>query len=179
MSRIGRKPVEIPEKVKVDIVGNLVKVVGPLGQLETSLPVGVGVTLEGKILRVGAPAATRSNHGFQGLTRALLANMVRGVTKGYERKLEISGVGYKAELKGDTLTFALGYSHPIEFKLPKGVTAQIEKGTLITVKGADRQAVGQVAAQMRAFRKPEPYKGKGVKYADEHIRRKVGKTGAK
>ena len=178
MSRIGRKAVEIPDKVKIDVVGSLVKVIGPLGQLQTELPVGVGVSVEGKILRVAAPTLTRSNRGFQGLTRALLANMVTGVTRGYEKKLEISGVGYKAELKGDTLTFALGYSHPIELKLPKGVTAQVEKGTLVTVKGVDKQAVGQVAAQMRAFRKPEPYKGKGVKYATEHIRRKVGKTGA-
>jgi large subunit ribosomal protein L6 len=135
------------------------------------------VTVDGGIAQVSAPPKARGNRGYRGLVRALLANMVTGVSKGYERKLTISGVGYKAETSGSTITFALGYSHPIVFDLPKGVEAQVEKNTLITLKGIDKQVVGQVAAQIRAFRKPEPYKGKGVKYAQEQIRRKVGKTG--
>jgi len=146
-----------------------------LGELNAIFPVEVPVSLDKGVIHVGSPKATRQNRGYMGLTRALLANMVRGVTKGYEKKLEINGVGYKCEQKGDTLVFALGYSHPIEFALPKGVKAKIEKQTQITLTGADRQAVGQVAAQIRGFRKPEPYKGKGVKYADETIRRKVGR----
>ncbi len=179
MSRSGRKPVPIPEKVKVDIHGNAVKVTGPLGELNAIFPAEVPVSIDNNIIHVGSPAPTRQNRGFMGLTRALLNNMVRGVTKGYEKKLEINGVGYKCEQKGETLVFALGYSHPIEFTLPKGVKAKVEKQTQITITGADRQAVGQVAAQIRSFKKPEPYKGKGVKYATETIRRKVGKAGVK
>ncbi len=179
MSRIGRKPVPIPEKVKVDIHGNSVTVAGPLGSLNAIFPAEVPVSVDKGTIHVASPKPTRQNRGYMGLTRALLNNMVRGVTKGYEKKLEINGVGSKCEQKGDTLVFALGYSHPIEFVLPKGVKAKVEKQTQITITGADRQAVGQVAAQIRSFRKPEPYKGKGVKYADETIRRKVGKAGVK
>ena len=179
MSRIGRRPILIPDKVKVDIHGNAVTVTGPLGALTAAFPAEVPVNIEKNVVHVGSPAPTRQNRGYMGLTRALLSNMVRGVTKGYERKLEITGVGYKCEQKGDTLVFALGYSHPIEFRLPPGVKAKVEKATQVTVSGTDRQAVGQVAAQIRSFRKPEPYKGKGVKYADETIRRKVGKAGVK
>jgi large subunit ribosomal protein L6 len=179
MSRIGRKPVPIPEKVKVDIHGNAVTVTGPLGVLNAIFPVEVPVTIDQNIIHVGSPKPTRQNRGYMGLTRALLNNMVKGVTQGYEKKLEINGVGYKCEQKGETLVFALGYSHPIEFTLPKGVKAKVEKQTQITISGTDRQAVGQVAAQIRSFRKPEPYKGKGVKYATETIRRKVGKAGVK
>jgi large subunit ribosomal protein L6 len=179
MSRIGRKPVEIPDKVKVDVGDCIVKVSGPLGQLDQSIPAGVPVEIEGNILRVGTPKPTRSNRGDSGLVRSLINNMVIGVTKGYEKKLEINGVGYKAELAGDTLTLALGFSHTIPFKLPKGVKAVVVKNTQVTISGIDKQAVGQVAAQIRAFRKPEPYKAKGVKYADEQVRRKVGKAGIK
>ncbi|MBI3178211.1 MAG: 50S ribosomal protein L6 [Deltaproteobacteria bacterium] len=178
MSRVGRKPIQIPDQVKVDLTAGTVRVQGPLGQLDATLPEGATVTQDGQVLRIGAPPVTRANRGFMGLTRALLANMVHGVTQGYERTLEISGVGYKAEVKGDTVVLALGFSHPVEFKLPKGVTAKIDKQTIITVKGIDRQAVGQCAAQLRSFRPPEPYKGKGIKYAGEVIRRKVGKAGA-
>jgi large subunit ribosomal protein L6 len=179
MSRIGRKPVEIPDKVKVDVAGCIVKVSGPLGQLDQTIPEGVPIEIEGNILRVGTPKPTRSNRGDSGLVRSLINNMVVGVTQGYEKKLEINGVGYKAELAGDTLTLALGYSHHINFKLPKGVKAALVKNTQLTISGIDKQAVGQAAAQIRAFRKPEPYKAKGVKYADEQIRRKVGKAGIK
>ncbi|MEK7704313.1 MAG: 50S ribosomal protein L6 [Myxococcota bacterium] len=179
MSRIGRKPVEIPEKVKVETRGRVLHVEGPLGGLDALLPDGVGVEIHDRTASVSAPTPTRGNRGYQGLVRALLANMVRGVSKGYERTLEITGVGYRAELAGDTLTLQLGYSHPISMKLPKGVVAKIEKQTVVTIKGSDKQLVGQVAAKIRSYRKPEPYKGKGVKYSDETIRRKVGKAGAK
>lgn len=180
MSRIGRKPVALPDKVKVSSSGRVLSVEGPLGKLDAIIPEGVTVAVEGGTASVGAPPPTRGNRGHQGLVRALLANMVVGVTKGYERSLEISGVGYKCELKGDTLTFVLGYTHPIDLKLPKGVQAIVDKSqTKLTIKGIDKQMVGQIAAQIRGYKKPEPYQGKGVKYADETIRRKVGKTGAK
>lgn len=179
MSRIGRKPIAIPDKVKVDIHGNAVKVTGPLGELNAIFPAEVPVAIEKNIIHVSAPKLNRQNRGYQGLVRALLSNMVRGVTKGYEKKLEINGVGYKCEQKGEVLVLALGYSHPIEFTLPKGVKAKVEKQTQITITGIDRQAVGQAAAQIRAFKKPEPYKAKGVKYGDEVVRRKVGKAGVK
>lgn len=183
MSRIGRKPVIVPDKVKVESKGRSVHVEGPLGKLDAILPEGVTVKVEKQTDRtvalVGAPRITRVNRGFQGLMRAMLANMVYGVTQGYEKTLEITGVGYKAELKGDKLTLALGFTHPVEVTIPKGVTCKIDKQTIITIKGADRQVVGQLAAQIRGFKKPEPYKGKGVKYSTEVVRRKVGKTGAK
>jgi large subunit ribosomal protein L6 len=179
-SRIGRKPVQVPDKVKIETKGRIMHVEGPLGRLDAVMPEGIEIKVEGKVAHVSEPPPNRQNSGYQGLVRALLANMVKGVTHGYERSLEISGVGYKAELKGETLTFALGYSHPIELKLPKGVQVTLDKTqTKLTVKGIDKQMVGQVAAQIRGYKKPEPYQGKGVKYADETIRRKVGKTGAK
>jgi len=180
MSRIGRKPIAIPDKVKLEVKGHAIHVEGPLGKLDAIFPEGVTVTVDKGVAHVGAPPETRANRGFQGLVRALLANMVNGVTKGYEKSLEITGVGYKAELKGDVLTLALGYTHPIDLKLPKGVQAIVDKTqTKLTIKGIDKQVVHQIAAQIRSFKKPEPYKGKGVKYANEIIRRKVGKTGAK
>lgn len=179
MSRVGRKPIPLPDKVKVSQNGRNLKVEGPLGNLDALLPEGLAISVDNNIATVGLPPPGRSSRGYQGLVRALMANMVEGVTKGYERKLQINGVGYKAELQGDTLVLSLGYSHPIQYKLPKGITAQVEKNTQVTVKGIDKQLVGQVAAQIRAFKVPEPYKAKGVKYAEETIRRKVGKTGAK
>lgn len=180
MSRIGRKPVQVPDKVKVEAKGRALHVEGPLGRLDAIIPDGVTLTLEDGVARVGSPPETRQSRGYQGLVRALLQNMVVGVTKGYERSLEINGVGYKAELKGDTVTFTLGYTHPIDLKLPTGIQCLIDKSqTKLTIKGIDRQLVGQIAAQIRSYKKPEPYQGKGVKYADETIRRKVGKTGAK
>ncbi len=180
MSRVGRKPVAIPDKVKIQSSGRQLTVEGPLGKLDALMPEGVGVKVDGAVAQVTAPALTRANRGYQGLVRALLANMVKGVTAGYERSLEISGVGYKAELKGDQLTLSLGYTHPMSVTLPQGVQAIIDKSqTKVTIKGIDKQVVGQIAAQVRGFKEPEPYKGKGVKYAEEVIRRKVGKTGAK
>jgi large subunit ribosomal protein L6 len=180
MSRIGRKPVAVPDKVKIVQKGRILVVEGPLGKLEAVIPEGVVVSLESGAAHVAAPPATRSSRGHQGMVRALLANMVRGVVDGYERSLEITGVGYKAEQKGNVVTFLLGYTHPIDLELPAGIKIVIDKGqTKLTVKGIDKQLVGQICAQIRSFKKPEPYKGKGVKYADEVIRRKVGKTGAK
>jgi large subunit ribosomal protein L6 len=180
MSRVGRKPIAVPEKVKVTVKERHVTVEGPLGKLDAIIPEGVTVKVDKNVINVGAPEAARNNRGYQGLMRALLANMVHGVLHGYERTLEITGVGYKAELKGDTVTFALGYSHLIHLKLPKTIKAVIDKSqTKVTIKGIDKQLVYQIAAQIRSYKKPEPYKGKGVKYAGENIRRKAGKAGAK
>lgn len=181
MSRIGNKPLQIPDKVKIDVKGRALKVEGPLGKLEAVMPDGVEVKVQGGVASVAPPPSrTRSNRGYQGLVRALMGNMVQGVSKGYERGLEISGVGYKADLQGRTLTMVLGYTHPVRLNLPDGIEVIIDKSqTKVTVKGIDKQAVGQIAAQVRGFKVPEPYKGKGVKYADETIRRKVGKAGVK
>ena len=181
MSRIGRKPVPVPDKVKIESRDGRVFVTGPLGNLEQTLPSGVTVRLEGnQALVAPPPQKNRSNRGYQGLTRALLANMVHGVTQGYEKALEISGVGYRAEHKGETVTFTLGYTHPIHLKVPQGIKVDIDKtGTQVKVSGIDRQMVGQIAATIRGYKVPDPYKAKGVKYKGEQIRRKVGKTGAK
>jgi large subunit ribosomal protein L6 len=180
MSRIGRKPVSVPDKVKIEGKGRILHVEGPLGKLDAVIPGDVSITVDKGVAHVGEPPETRQSRGYQGLVRALLQNMVVGVTKGYERSLEINGVGYKAELKGEVVTFTLGYTHPIDLKLPKGIQCIVDKAqTKLTIKGIDKQLVGQIAAQIRSFKKPEPYQGKGVKYAGEIIRRKVGKTGAK
>lgn len=180
MSRIGKLPVELKSGVKVTSDGRAVKVEGPKGKLDAILPEGVSLEIGEKEINVIPPAKkTRSNGGFYGLTRSLVANMVHGVTEGYSRALEINGVGYKAELKGKKLVLSLGYSHLCELDLPDGVECKIDKNTLVTVSGPDKQVVGQVAAQIRGFKIPEPYKAKGVKYADETIRRKVGKAGSK
>jgi large subunit ribosomal protein L6 len=179
MSRIGKKPIALPSGVKYSVHGNTVVVEGPKGRVEQAIPSGIKLeTKDGVLL------ATRDNDSqaaFHGLTRALVANMVQGVTTGWTKDLDIVGIGYRAELKGkNTVVFTLGYSHPIEFPLPAGITAVIDaKQTRITIGGIDRQKVGQVAADMRSLRKPDPYKNKGVRYADEKLKKKVGKTGAK
>ena len=177
MSRIGKKPVVIPAGVTVSLKDGGVAVKGPKGELKRVLPEGVKVAVaktEITVTRESDEGAVRARHG---LVRALLNNMVEGVTKGFERKLEINGVGYKAEVAGDKLNMALGFSHPVVYALPKGVTAKVEKN-IITLAGSDRELLGQTAAKVRSFRPPEPYKGKGVKYVEEFIKRKVGKTGA-
>lgn len=180
MSRIGRKPVEVPEKVSLETKDGRLIVKGPLGTLEQKLPTGVTVSMENGVAVVSQPPADRVNRGYQGLVRSLLANMVQGVTQGYSRGLEINGVGYKAELSGNKLTCSLGFSHQKSITLPAGIKAELGKNqTEIKISGIDKQLVGQVAAQIRSFKIPEPYKAKGVKYADETIRRKEGKTGAK
>jgi large subunit ribosomal protein L6 len=179
MSRIGKKPITLPQGVKYSVQGTRVTVEGPKGKLDQAIPAGIQLkTEDGHIVAVREDDSQAAIHG---LTRALIANAVEGVTKGWSKDLDIVGIGYRAELKGkNTVVFTLGYSHPIEFPLPTGVTAAVDpKQTRVTVSGIDRQKVGQVAADMRALRKPDPYKNKGVRYADERLKKKVGKTGAK
>ncbi|MBI5587234.1 MAG: 50S ribosomal protein L6 [Deltaproteobacteria bacterium] len=177
MSRIGKRTISVPSGVKVSVAGGLVKVNGPKGSLEMPLRPEIKVDLKDSVLEVKRADDSRSAKSLHGLTRTLIANMVKGVTEGFQKKLEIIGVGYKADVQGSNVNLSLGYSHPVKYTLPKGVTAAVDKQTLITLSGADKQAVGQVAADIRAFRKPEPYKGKGIKYSDEVIRRKAGKAG--
>lgn len=175
MSRIGKQPIPIPKGVSIDIADDLVTVKGPKGQLQRSLDTGVSVRVEDDILAVDVVPETKNARALHGLFRALIANMVTGVSQGFERILEIVGVGYRAEVSGRTVVFQLGYSHPINFELPAGVDAREEKQRVI-LSGIDKELVGQTAAKMRALRKPEPYKGKGVRYAGETIRRKAGKS---
>ncbi len=179
MSRIGRMPVAIPAGVTVTVAeGNKVTVKGPKGTLERVLPTEMEIKVEGAEVVVTRPNDLKRNKSLHGLTRTLINNMVVGVTEGYEKKLEVNGVGYRAAKKGKTLTLTLGYSHPVELDDPEGIETTVE-GQIITVKGIDKEKVGQFAAIIREKRAPEPYKGKGIKYADEVIRRKVGKTGKK
>jgi len=180
MSRIGKKPIPVPAGVSVAMDGQTVRVEGPKGKLSQAVPAGVSVSLESNVLTVGRESDHRDVRALHGLTRSLLANMVHGVKDGFERKLDIVGIGYRAQLQGKNLQLALGYSHPVIFPLPDGVQAEVERQVSITLRGADKALLGQVAAKLRALRKPDPYKGKGIKYAGEHIRRKVGKkAGAK
>jgi large subunit ribosomal protein L6 len=179
MSRIGRKPIELPKGVTVKIEGNTVAVQGPKGKLDTALP--AGIRMEQQDGHLVAIRENDSQAAVHGLARALVNNAVEGVTKGWTRDLEIVGIGYRAELKGkNTVVFSLGYSHPIEYPLPSGIEVTVDpKQTKLTVSGIDRQKVGQVAAEMRGLRPPDPYKNKGVRYAGERLKKKVGKTGAK
>ena len=177
MSRIGRLPVAIPAGVTVSIAdNNTVTVKGPKGELTRTLPSEMEIKVEGAEVTVTRPNDLKRNKSLHGLTRTLINNMVVGVSAGYEKKLEINGVGYRAQKSGKTLTLNLGYSHPIDMIDPEGIESVVENNT-ITVKGIDKEKVGQYAAEIRSKRGPEPYKGKGIKYADEVIRRKVGKTG--
>ncbi len=177
MSRIGIQPIEIPAGVKVEQSGTNVKVSGSKGILELTVRDEVSVVLADNVINVKRTDDTREARSLHGLTRSLVANMVKGVSEGFEKKLEIIGVGYRAEVSGSTLNLALGFSHPINYALPDGIKAAVEKQTLVTISGVDKQLVGQVAAEIRSFRPPEPYKGKGVKYDNETIRRKAGKAG--
>lgn len=178
MSRIGRLPVPIPEKVKVAVQDGTVHVEGPKGRLTLPVPPDITVEVaEGKII-CRRPSDEKRHRALHGLTRALVANMVTGVTAGFSRKLELVGVGYRAAVQGRTLTLSVGYSRPVVYTVPAGIAVEVENQTLITVSGADKQVVGAVAAKLRSFRRPEPYKGKGIKYLEERIRRKAGKTGA-
>jgi large subunit ribosomal protein L6 len=179
MSRIGKQPIEIPAGVKVSIDNQNVSVTGPKGTLSRTLLDTVSLDLTDKFLTVSRIDDSINARAAHGLSRTLVSNMVIGVTKGFERALEINGVGYRAEVKGDILNLSLGYSHPINFQLPNGITVDVDKMTKLLVKGIDKELVGQTAAKIREFRSPEPYKGKGVKYADETILRKAGKTGKK
>jgi large subunit ribosomal protein L6 len=179
MSRIGKKPIPLPATVKYTVQGNTVLVEGPKGKLTAMLP--TGITLEKKDGTLLAVREKEELAALHGLTRALVSNAVEGVTKGWTKELDIVGIGYRAELKGKgTVVFTLGFSHPIEFPLPTGIDVAIDpKQTHLTVSGIDRQKVGQVAADMRSLRKPDPYKNKGVRYIGERLKKKVGKTGAK
>jgi large subunit ribosomal protein L6 len=177
MSRIGRKPVPLPKGVSLTQKTGQFSIKGPKGELSKPMPTGVSIKVEGDQVTVTRTDDSRPNRARHGLVRAHLANMIRGVTQGWTRELEINGVGYRAEVSGDSVTFALGYSHPIVFKLPKSVTAKVEKNRL-TLVSYDKDEVGQVSAKMRELRPPEPYKGKGVKYVEEVIKRKVGKAAA-
>lgn len=178
MSRIGRLPISIPSGVIVELEGDTVKVRGPRGSLEYRVPRGIELSLENGHLRVQRSDDRRQLRALHGLTRTLVSNMVVGVTQGFKKGLEIVGVGYRAEVQGRTLNLNLGYSHPIQYPIPEGITITVDRNVIITVEGIDKQKVGQVAAEIRAFRRPEPYKGKGIRYADEKIRKKVGKGSA-
>jgi len=180
MSRIGKQPISIPSGVKVALAGAEISVQGPKGKLQRVLNASVKVEVEADTVRVCPPENPRETTALQGLTRTLIANMVEGVTKGYQRILEINGVGYRAEMKGKVLALALGYSHPVEYPLPEGVSAEVDaKTNKIVLSGIDKELLGATAAKIRSFRAPEPYKGKGIKYAEERILRKAGKTGKK
>jgi large subunit ribosomal protein L6 len=175
MSRIGRQPVSIPQGVKVSIDGAVVRAEGPKGKLMQPVPAGLSAKLENNQLVVSRSGDDRKMRALHGLARALVANMVTGVKDGFERKLEIVVIGYRAQLQGRAIQLALGYSHPVIFALPEGVTAEIDRQVSITLRGADKAVLGQTAAKLRALRKPDPYKGKGIRYANEVVRRKVGK----
>ncbi len=178
MSRVGRMPITVPSGVKVSIADGVFVAEGPRGKVSERLLDGIPVEIEDGVVRVsrnGESGDLRSRHG---LVRSLLANAVHGVAEGFSKNLEIHGVGYRAEVKGREIHLALGFSHPVIYSIPEGIEVEIDKQNRITVSGAKRQQVGQVAAEIRALRKPEPYKGKGIRYADEEVRRKVGKAGA-
>ena len=180
MSRIGRMPIAVPAGVTVDIAeNNKVTVKGPKGTLERVLPAEMEIKLEGSEVVVSRPNDLKKMKSLHGLTRTLINNMVIGVSEGYEKKLEINGVGYRAQKQGKKLVLSLGYSHPVEMEDPEGLETVVDGTNIIVVKGIDKEKVGQYAAEIRAKRSPEPYKGKGIKHADEDIRRKVGKTGKK
>ena len=179
MSRIGKKPITIPKGVTVKMADGAVEVQGPKGKLRQATPPGILFAKDGEALVAKLEREDPSLKKFHGLARSLVANAVTGVTEGFKKELDIVGVGYRAELKGKDVHFALGYSHPVVFPIPTGIDVAVDKNTHIVVTGADRQLVGQVAANMRRLRKPDPYKQKGVRYTGEVLKKKVGKTGAK
>jgi large subunit ribosomal protein L6 len=179
MSRIGRKPIAVPSGVDVSIDGSAVRVKGPKGELSRTLHNAMTIRRDGEEILVERPSDNPEHRALHGLTRTLIANMIEGVTQGYKKTLEIVGVGYRAENRPFGLNFALGYSHPIEYRAPEGIQLNAASATVVEVTGIDKEVVGQVAAEIRSLRPPEPYKGKGVKYQGEVIRRKAGKAGGK
>ncbi len=179
MSRIGKKPVVFPKSVKISESAGIVKVEGPKGTLSSKLPEGINMVLSDGNLVVERKSDERLARSYHGLARTLISNMVTGVVTGFTRNLEISGVGYRAELDGSNLKLALGFSSPVQYVIPQGIDVKVDKQTIILISGIDKQLVGKVAAEIRALKKPEPYKGKGIKYAGEHIRRKAGKSASK
>jgi large subunit ribosomal protein L6 len=179
-SRVGKRPIDIPKGVTVTVNGRKVQVKGPKGELVRELTASTDIKIDGGKINVSSTAPGRDGSRLQGLMRALLAGMIKGVADGYERILELKGTGYRVELKGSTLNFALGYSHPINYPLPKGINAAVpaeSKGTVLILNGADKEVIGQTAAKIRDFRPPEPYGGKGVRYRGERVREKAGKAG--
>jgi large subunit ribosomal protein L6 len=178
MSRIGKLPIPSPPEVKVTMSNGTIQVVGPKGQLERGVPHGVRVLIEKGQILVQRPEETSRARSIQGLTRSLLSNMVIGVSQGFEKKLEIVGVGYRAERQDRGLLLTLGYAHPVAYALPPGIDVAVEKQVGLTVRGIDKELVGAVAAKIRSFKPPEPYKGKGIRYVGEHVRRKIGKAKA-
>jgi len=179
MSRVGKKPIQIPKEIKVALNGRKLAVKGSKGELTHTINPEVDLDIQDNRIIVVIKNNRRNTRALQGLTRSLIANMVTGVTKGFERVLEINGIGYRANLSGNTITFNLGYSHPIDFNLPEGVGAKVDKNNRITLSCIDKEKLGHTAAAIRRLRPPEPYKGKGVKYADERLIKKAGKSGAK
>lgn len=180
MSRIGKKPIQVPKGVEVKRDGNAVTVKGPKGTLSTQLIAGIDVKLENNVVQFTRRNEEKKTRAFHGLVRALVANNILGVSEGFKRELDIVGVGYRAEVKGKEVVFLLGYSHPVRFAIPQGIEIKVDAKTgHITVSGSDRQKVGQTAAEIRSLREPDPYKGKGIKYSDEVIRRKAGKAAGK
>ena len=176
MSRIGKQPIEVPSGVEVKVEGTLATVTGPRGTLSQTIPTQISVRQEGAQILVQRPDDERENRALHGLVRSLVANMVEGVTKGFEKQLEIQGVGYRVQAQGADLVFSLGYSHQIPVRAPDGISFEVTSPTRFSVRGINKQQVGQVAADIRRLRKPDPYKGKGVRYAGEQVRRKAGKT---
>jgi large subunit ribosomal protein L6 len=176
MSRIGKQPIAVPSGVEVTIEGSRVAVKGPRGSLDQTLPSDMRILLDDGVIRVERPSDGRTHRSLHGLTRTLVANMVEGVTNGYEKRLEIVGVGYRAVLKGSDLEMALGFSHAVEFPAPSGIEFEVPAPNRIVVRGIDKQLVGEIAANIRKIRKPEPYKGKGVRYEGEYVRKKAGKA---
>jgi large subunit ribosomal protein L6 len=176
LSRIGKLPIAIPSGVKVAIDARAVHLEGPKGKMQTAIPVGVDVKVEDNVVSVERQTEDRKIRALHGLTRKLIANMVQGVSQGFTRVLDINGVGYRAEVKGQEIHMTLGYSHPVVFQLPLGVSATVERQIIITLTSADRQVLGEAAAKIRSLRPPEPYKGKGIKYREEVIKRKAGKA---
>jgi large subunit ribosomal protein L6 len=179
MSRIGKKPIPLPDKVKVDIQAGSIKVTGPKGSVTNPLPPGIRFEQKEKELLAIRLDDSGPQRAFHGLARALVANAVRGVTEGFTRELDIVGVGFRAEMKKNSVVFTLGFSHPVEYPLPPGITATIDKQTHLVLTGVDRQLIGQTAANMRALKKPDPYKQKGIRYTNERLKKKAGKAGGK
>ena len=176
MSRIGKQPITIPEKVKVDVKGQKVLIEGPKGKLNFELPRRTGAKVDGKNILVSRQGEDAEAKALHGLSRSILNNMVRGVSEGFVKKLEIQGVGFKAAVQGNVVNLSLGYSHPLNYPIPAQIKVTVEENTKLTIEGPDKQVVGQVAAEIRSYYPPEPYKGKGVRYSDEHVVRKEGKT---
>ena len=179
MSRVGKKPITVPEKAQISYKDRVITVKGEKGSLAREIHPGVELEIEGNVITVAIPHQDKTSRALQGMTRSLVANMVTGVTNGFKRVLEINGIGYRAESKGKSILFNLGYSHPIDFALPEGIAAEVDKKNVITLTGIDKEVLGQTAASIRQLRPPEPYKGKGIKYAEERIQKKAGKTGTK